>query len=76
LLTLLSGVRIVHTPTGLAVKCTQERTQMLNRAIAMDMLRAKLLVVLEEQQAKQVRTSVIPLSLLRWWGGGGRVIRC
>ncbi len=35
----LAGVRIVHLPTGLAVKCTQERTQLANRAIAMQMLR-------------------------------------
>ncbi len=33
----------------------QERTQLANRAIAMDMLRAKLLVVMEEQAAKKVR---------------------
>ena len=49
-----SGVRIVHLPTGLAVKCTQERSQLQNRVIAMGQLRAKLLVVLEEQQAKEV----------------------
>ena len=48
------GVRIVHLPTGLAVKCTQERSQLQNRVIAMGQLRAKLLVVLEEQQAKEV----------------------
>jgi len=49
-----AGVRITHTPTGLSVKCTQERTQQANRAIAMDMLKAKLLVVLEEQKAQRV----------------------
>jgi len=49
-----TGVRITHVPTGLSVKCTQERTQAANRQIAMDMLKAKLLVVLEEQQAQKV----------------------
>lgn len=46
-----TGVRLVHVPTGLAVKCTEHRTQQQNRATALDRLRAKLLVVLEEQQA-------------------------
>ena len=41
----------MHLPTGLAVKCTEHRTQQQNRATAMERLVAKLLVVLEEQQA-------------------------
>lgn len=41
----------MHIPTGLAVKCTEQRTQQQNRTIAMERLTAKLLVVLEEQQA-------------------------
>lgn len=49
-----TGVRIVHIPTGLTVKCTAERQQLQNKAIAMDLLRAKLLVVMEEQQARQL----------------------
>lgn len=49
-----TGVRILHVPTGIAVKCTQERSQAQNKAIAMDMLKARLLVVLEEQNAKKV----------------------
>lgn len=46
-----TGVRLVHIPTGLAVKCTEHRTQQQNRATALERLTAKLLVVLEEQQA-------------------------
>lgn len=38
-------------PKGLTVRVTQERTQLANRAIALQRLRAKLLVVLEEQRA-------------------------
>jgi len=49
-----TGVRMTHTPTGLTVKVTQERTQQANRAIALQRLRAKLLVVLEEQRAAEV----------------------
>ncbi|GFR46992.1 hypothetical protein Agub_g8646, partial [Astrephomene gubernaculifera] len=49
-----TGVRITHLPTGLSVKCTQERTQVANKAIALDLLKARLLVVLEEQNAARV----------------------
>jgi peptide chain release factor 2 len=37
-----SGVRFTHMPTGIVVASTQDRSQHRNRAIAMEMLRARL----------------------------------
>ncbi len=49
-----TAVRIVHLPTGIAVRCTQERSQLQNKERAMALLKAKLLIVLEEQRAQAV----------------------
>jgi len=49
-----TAVRIVHVPTGLAVRCTQERSQLQNKEKAMALLKAKLLVIAQEQKAQEI----------------------
>ncbi|MCP9800908.1 peptide chain release factor 2 [Synechococcus sp. RedBA-s] len=49
-----TAVRIQHLPTGLAVRCTQERSQLQNKEKAMALLMAKLLVIAQEQRASEI----------------------
>ncbi|NJO21371.1 MAG: peptide chain release factor 2, partial [Spirulinaceae cyanobacterium RM2_2_10] len=49
-----TAVRVVHVPTGLAVRCTQERSQLQNKEKALALLKAKLLVIAREQRAQAV----------------------
>lgn len=44
-----SAVRVRHIPSGLAVKCTTERSQVMNKAQALARLKAKLLMIAQEQ---------------------------
>jgi len=49
-----TAVRIVHLPTGLAVRCTQERSQLQNKEKALAILKAKLLIIAQEQRAQEI----------------------
>ena len=48
-----SAVRLTHIPTNIGVKCQQDRSQHRNRAMAWDMLRAKLFEMeIKKREAK------------------------
>ena len=49
-----TAVQIKHLPTGLAVRCTEERSQLQNKEKALARLKAKLLVIAREQRAKEI----------------------
>ena len=48
-----TAVRIIHTPSGIDVRCTSERSQQSNREKALTILQAKLEQVEEERAAKE-----------------------
>ena len=49
-----TAVRVIHIPTGLAVRCTQERSQLQNKEKALALLKARLLVIAQEQHIQKI----------------------
>lgn len=49
-----TAVRIVHKPTGIVVKCQQERSQLQNKENAMQILASKLLAIRQAEHEKKL----------------------
>lgn len=49
-----TAVRVTHLPTGISVRCSQERSQLQNKERALQLLKAKLLIIAQEQRAQAI----------------------
>lgn len=63
-----TAVRMTHTPTGLTVHVTSERSQLQNREKALEMLRGKLFALHEAEQALESRGLSAGASTKIEWG--------
>ncbi len=63
-----TAVRMVHTPTGISVHVTSERSQEQNREVALSMIKAKLFKRLEEERLAKEQGMYISKTTEVTWG--------
>ncbi|MDX1919363.1 MAG: peptide chain release factor 2 [Candidatus Caenarcaniphilales bacterium] len=49
-----TAVRIRHLPSGIVVRCDQERSQLQNKALALEIIRSKLLAIEIEKREQEI----------------------
>lgn len=63
-----TAVRVVHIPTNLAVHCETERSQAQNKERALNMLRAKVYKLIEDEKDKEMALMKISKEVSPEWG--------
>ena len=61
-----TAVRITHLPTGIVVSCQIERSQLLNKETAMNMLKGKLYLIELEKQRNKLNSIVGEKKNIEW----------
>lgn len=61
-----SAIRITHIPTGVVVQCQSERSQHSNKLTAMNMLKAKLIQIKEEEKKEKIEDLQGNYSQIGW----------
>ncbi|MGY2977589.1 peptide chain release factor 2 [Thermostichus sp. OS-CIW-31] len=63
-----TAVRVIHKPTGIAVRCTEERSQLQNKERAIQILKAKL-IEMEEEKRRQKLAEIRGEMVTQGFGG-------
>jgi len=67
-----TAVRIVHTPTGISAHVSSERSQLANREKAMELVKAKLYKLQEEEREAETAGRTLSKTTANEWGSQRR----